>query len=331
MRKSVLAMAVAASVALCSFASSANAATRLVFAGYFGTDHANTKMMQEFKEELEKVSNGEFKVTLKPNNEAGGEEKIMELTKRGVIQMSQVGGLLKYDEPMIAAWEQPFIINDWDHAKAVFLSDDVKKFEGNYTKKSGARISGIIVNGFRQISSNYLITNMDELHKMKIRTPLNDVFVKLFDALGTHPTPLPATELYTALETKVVDGQDNPYTMVKSQGWYEVNKYMLESRHIFSPTFIITNDRWYNKLSDEQKKWFDESLKKAIAHNWEMSQKDEADTVAFFKENGVTITIPSPEFKAEMVKAAAPVWQWFDKDVPGSKEFRDFAASKAQQ
>ena len=303
---------------------------RVVFAGFFGPDHPNTKMMEKFKSELEESSNGQFKVTLKPNNEAGGEEKIMELVKRGTIQIAQVGGLIKYDEPMIAAWEQPFIIDSWDHARNVFLSDGIKKFEGDYTKNSGARIGGVIVNGFRQVSSSFPVTNMEELGKMKMRTPLNEVFVQLFKALGTNPTPMPATELYTALETKVVDGQDNPYSMVSSMGWYEVNKYMLESRHIFSPTFVLVNDRFYNKMDDDARALFDAAMKKAVEYNWDISETDEAKTVDFLKSKGVTITIPNDEFKAQMVKSADPVYSWFDAEVKGSKEFRDFCEAQSK-
>ena len=269
MKKSTVFALVAAAVMAAVPLSAAHAKTyRAVFAGYFGPAHPNTAMMEKFKSELEEVSGGQFKIVLKPNNEAGGEEKIMELCKRGTIQIAQVGGLLKYDEPMIAAWEQPFVINSWEHARNVFLSGGMKPFEGQYTEKSGARIAGIIVNGFRQISCNFPVNSMEDLGRMKIRTPLNDVFVELFKALGTNPTPMPATELYTALETKVVDGQDNPYSMVESMGWYEVNKYMLESRHIFSPTFVIVNDKWYNRLDDQAKQWFDTAMTYAINFNW---------------------------------------------------------------
>lgn len=325
--KSLLAVGAAAVLAATPLSAAQAKSYRVIFAGYFGPDHPNSRMMEHFKNELEQVSDGQFKVTLKPNNEAGGEEKIMELCKRGTIQIAQVGGLIKNDEPMIGAWEQPFVINGWDHAREVFLSGGMKQFEGDYTANSGARIAGVIVNGFRQISSSFPVTNMKELGKMKIRTPLNEVFVQLFKALGTNPTPLPATELYTALETKVVDGQDNPYSMVKSMGWWEVNKYMLESRHIFSPTFVLVNDKWYGKLDDQAKAWFDTAMDNAVKYNWEISEKEEADTVAFFKQNGVTITIPSAEFKDQMVKAAQPAWDWFDAEVPGSKAIRDYCAS----
>ncbi len=330
-KKTFLAMCAAAALLAAPLSSVQAKTYRVIFAGYFGPDHPNTLMMQHFKKEIEEISNGQFKVTLKPNNEAGGEEKIMELVKRGTIQIAQVGGLIKNDEPMIAAWEQPFMVNSWDHAKKVFLSGGMKPFEGDYTKNSGARIEGVIVNGFRQISSSFPVTNMEELGKMKIRTPLNEVFVQLFKALGTNPTPLPATELYTALETKVVDGQDNPYSMVQSMGWYEVNKYMLESRHIFSPTFVLVNDKWYQKLDDEAKGWFDTAMKNAVAYNWEISEADEGKTVDFLKSHGVTITIPTDEFKAQMVKASEPVWAWFDKEVPGSKGIRDYIKSVDSQ
>lgn len=325
--KSIIALSVAAAVLAASSMSVEAKTYRCIFAGYFGPEHPNTAMMQHFKENLEKISDGQFKITLKPNNEAGGEEKIMELAKRGTIQIAQVGGLLKNDEPMIAAWEQPFVINSWEHARKVFLSGGMKPFEGQYTEKAGARIVGIIVNGFRQISSSFPITNMEELGKMKIRTPLNEVFVELFKALGTNPTPLPATELYTALETHVVDGQDNPYSMVRSMGWYEVNKYMLESRHIFSPTFVIVNEKWYQGLDDQARAWFDDAMAAAVAYNWDLSEQDEQDCIEFMKGHGVTFTIPSPEFKQQMVEASAPVWDFFDKTFPGSKEIRDYCAS----
>lgn len=110
-------------------------------------------------------------------------------------------------------------------------------------------------------------------------------------------------------------------------GWWEVNKYILESRHIFSPTFVLVNDKWYQKLDPQAKEWFDTAMRNAVEYNWNISEESEAETVDFFKENGVTITVPSDEFKAQMIKAAQPAWDWFDKEVPGSKEIRAYCDS----
>lgn len=306
---------------------------RVIFASYFGPTHPNTKAMEFFKEKLEKDSNGAFKVTLKPNNEAGGEEKIMELVKRGALQIALVGGLLKDDEPLIGAWEQPFIIDDWDHAKAVFFGDGIKKFEGEYTPKTGAIIKGYVVNGFREMSCNFPITSMADFGKMKIRSPLSEVFVQLFKSLGANPTPLPMTELYTALETKVVDGQDNPYSTVKAMGWWEVQSNMLESRHIFSPTFVLVNGKFFTGLPADMQKLFDTAMQEAIKLNWELSIKDDAEAKGFIESKGVKVHVPDAAFKQQMRDASNVVYEWFDKTIPatatkpGAKEFREYCDS----
>lgn len=315
--------------ALFLVAGSAPAGTiRVIYANYFGPSHPNTKAMELFKEKLEKNSDGVFKVTIKPNNEAGGEEKIMELVKRGTIQLAQVGGLIKDDEPMVGGWEQPFIIDSWDHARKVFFDPGWKKFEGQYTAKTGVRIAGLVPNGFREISSNFPVVSMADFGKMKIRTPLSDTFLKIFQGMGTNPTPIPMTELYTALETKVVDGQDNPYSTVKSMGWWEVQPYMLETRHVFSPTSVLVNGKFYEKLSPELKKAFDDAMTESITFAWSAAEQDEQDCIEFLKSKNIKITVPDEAFKQQMRAAMKSAYEYFDANVPGSKEIRDFCAAK---
>lgn len=298
-----------------------------IFAGFFGPAHPNTAMMEYFKESLEQISGGRFRVELKPDHEAGGEEKILESVKRGTIQIAQAGGLLQIDEPMLAGWEQPFMINSWEHARRVFLSDGIKSFEGDYAQNSGARIVGIIVNGFRQISSSYPVTSMRDFARMKIRTPLNQAFIELFAAFGANPIPLPANELYDALKIHKVDGQDNPYPMICSHDWQEVNEYMLETRHIFSPTFVIVNEKWYQGLDDEARARFDEAMSAAVAYNWTLSEQHEQECIDFMKDHGITFNIPSDAFREQMVKAASVVYDFFDANYPGSQEVRAYCAS----
>lgn len=300
---------------------------RVIYANFFGPSHPNSKAMEFFKEKVEKGSDGAIKVTIKPNNEAGGEEKIMELVKRGTLQIVQVGGLLKDDEPMIGAWEQPFIVDSWDHARKIFFHPEFKKFHGKYEEKTGAQIRGQIVNGFRQISSSYKIASMEDFKKMKIRVPLMETILKVFQALGTTPTPMPMTELYTALETKVVDGQDNPYSTVKNMGWWEVQPYELESRHIFSPTSVLVNKAFYEKLPDNLKKVFDDALTESMQYAWDLAEDDENECIAFLKEKGIVFTYPDEKFKKEMRDAMTSAYEWYDQNIPGSKEFRDFCAS----
>ncbi len=327
------AMAVAAaSILAVSIPLSAQAkTTRIIFANYFGPTHPNTLMMNKFKEDIEKASNGDFKVTVKPNNEAGGEEKLAELIKRGTIQVAIVGGYLKNDEPMTANIEQPFIIDSWAHARKVYTGEEVHKYlDGQYNEKAGAHIAGYVVNGFRQISSSKPVEKLSDFRSIKIRTPLNEVFVETFKAVGSNPTPLPMTELYTALETRVVDAQENPYATIKEMGWWEVQDYLIETRHMFSPSFVVVNDRFYNNLSDDEKALFDRCLKDAIAYNWEISEQFDNESKDFMISKGVTLIQPDEQFKADMRKACEPVYQWFDDNFPGSKEFREFILKEGE-
>lgn len=315
---------------LCLLGSTAAAGTyRLIFASYFGPSHPNTKAMEFFREKLEKDSNGAFRVTLRPNNEAGGEEKIMELVKRGTIQVAMVGGLIKDDEPMIGGWEQPFIIDGWDHARKVFVGTDfVDKFSGKYTEKTGVRIKGLVVNGFRQISCNFAVASMDDFRRMKIRTPLSDTFIQIFKGLGTNPTPMPMTELYTAMETKVVDGQDNPYSTVVSMGWWEVQPYMLESRHVFSPTSVLVNGSFEDGLPADMRKLFNDVMAESISLAWDLAEKDEGESVQFLKDKKIVINVPDAAFKQQMRDSMKEPYAWFDANVPAAKELRDYCAGK---
>jgi tripartite ATP-independent transporter DctP family solute receptor len=305
-------------------AMAAAAKHRLIFGSYFGPTHPNTKAMEFFKEKIEKESGGAFNVMLKPNNEAGGEEKLMELIKRGALQVVMIGGLAKVDEPRIAGFEQPFIVDSWEHARSIYLNDEIQNYTGDYAKNTGTVHMGFVVNGFRQMSCNFLVEKMEDFKRMKMRTPLSDVFVQLFKALGANPTPLPMTELYTALETKVVDGQDNPYSTVKAMGWWEVQPYRFESRHIFSPTAVIVNGKFYDGLPKDMQKLFTDVLKESILMSWDLSQKDEQESVDFLKSKGITIVVPDDAFKQQMRDASEAVYQWFDAEVPGAKDFRDY-------
>ncbi len=323
MKKIIIANFIIALLLTLSFNVKANE-YNIVFASFFGNDHPNTKMLLKFKDKVETYSRRKFKVSIKANSELGGEEEIMDLVKKGEIQMALIGGLVKYDEPMLASFEQPFIIKDWDHARRVFLSKNIKQFEGDYSTKSGAIIKGIIVNGFRQISSSFKIDSLQDLQGVKMRTPFNDIFIQLFKALGTKPIPIPATEVYKSFENKIIDCQDNPFTLTNSMKWYEFNPYILETKHIFSPSFILVNKDWYEQLKGDNRKLFNQAIKEAVEYNWEMAEQEEHDSMNILKNKGVTIYPVSDSLKNEINKAIEPVYLWFDKEVPNAKEFRDY-------
>lgn len=326
MKLSKLALVAAAALTVGFAASSADAKTyRIIYAGFYGPTHPSSLAMQKFKEEIDKTGL-DFKVTLKPNAEAGGEEKIMELVKRNSIQIALAGCIIKGDEPRIGAIEMPFALESWDHVRKAYTDPAINELTYDYTKNSGVYIKGLMGSGFRQIQSSFPITKMEDFKKLKLRVPLNELFVKVFENLGAHPTPMPATELYTSLETHVVDGHENPYSVDKAAGYWEVQTDLLQTNHIFSPLFTLVNKKFYDEMPEDYQKAFDNALKAANDYYWEIAPKDDEDAVKFMVEKGQKLHIPDEAFMQQMRDAMAPVYKWMDENWESAPAVRKFFA-----
>lgn len=299
----------------------------LKFAGPFGLTHPATKSMEAFKACLAEASDGQIEVQLYPNNQLGGEELLMKHIRRGSVQMALVGGLLKKDEPKIAVMEAPFIINSWAQAKRVYSGRGGDILAGNYTANTGVYIKGWFVNGFRQISSCFPVESLADIAKMTIRMPINDVFVRTFKTFGAKTIIVPMNELYTALENKVADGQDNPYSTVRANGWYEVQTHLMETRHMFSTTAVLVNGNFYDSLPENLQKSLDACVESAVELNWKLAEEDDEASRNFLQERGLKVFVPTPEMQQQLRDIVKPMYDWFYAEVPGSREFIEYCTS----
>lgn len=309
-----------AACALVMIAGSAMAKQVIKVATYYPESHPTQKSLEYLKENLAKDSNGEIVLQIFPNNQLGNEEAFIDSVKRGIIQMAVSGGLVKKDEPMLALVEPPFVFETWKQAKAAYTGEIGVKITGDYTKNTGVKIVGYSVNGFREISSSVPIASMEDLKKVKLRVPTNEIYVKMFQAFGPATVMMPMGEIYNALETGVVDGQDNPYATVQATGWWEVQKYMLESRHMFVASPWLVNKKFYDQMPDNLQKIFDDNVKKAIEHNWKISEEFDASAKQFLKDKGLTITVPSDAFRQQMKDSLKDFYSWYFETIPGAKE-----------
>ncbi len=289
-------------------------------ATYYGPTHPVQQSLEFFKKNLEKESCGRFDVQLFPNNQLGSEEVYIDLVKRGSIQMGVCGLLIKKDEPKTALAVPPFVVETWKQAYDIFNGPIGQKIIGDYTKKTNVHILGYMVNGFRNISSNYKIDDMESLSRIKIRVPTSDVFVRMFKGFHCNTVMMPMGEVYNALETRVVDGQDNPLATLKASGWWEVQSHVLLSNHMFASSPVIVNGKFLDSLPEDLRAMFEDNLKKAIEHNWRISQEDEEACIAFLQEKGLTLTRPSPEFRKQMRASLNDYFEWYYQEIPGSRE-----------
>lgn len=312
------------------FAGSASAATLIKIAHWASPSHPVTQSVEYFKEGLEKESGGAIQVQHYPNNQLGSEDTFINQVQRGTIQMAISGTLIKKDEPRIGLIDTPFAIASWEQARAAYLDDPrgAEILSGDYTKKTGVRIEGFVINGFREVSSTAPLENMDALSKVKLRVPGNEIYVRLFQALGATTVMMPMTEIYNALETKVVDGQENPYATIKGAGFWEVQGGILETRHIFSTSPVLINGKFFAGLSPEEQALLTKWVANLVRHNWELSEKDDNDSKAFMESKGVKIVVPDQAFRQQMVDRLKDFYIWHEQQIPAAKEWMEYCASK---
>ncbi len=300
-------------------------------AHWAANNHPLTQSVDYFKEGLEKESNGAFSVQHYPNNTLGSEDVVIDQSLRGTIQIGITGTLIKREEPNVGMCDAPFTVDSWEHARAVYLEDPRGNqiLSGKLTDKSKIRIAGFAVNGFREISSRTPVNNMAELMKLKLRVPNSDIFAQLFKALDVNGVMMPMPEIYNALETNVVDGQENPYPTIKNAGYWEVQKGILESRHIFSTAPVLVNNKFRDSLPEADRKLYDKWIDNLIKHNWDISEKADNEAKEFMEGKGVTITVLTPEFRKEIQeKLDKNFYPWFTQQFPATPEWLEYCKSK---
>jgi TRAP-type transport system periplasmic protein len=290
-------------------------------ANYFAEDHPqNVALKEKFKKIVEKESNGSLKVQIYPNSTLGAEKEFYDGVRNGTIEMGIPGLIMQADIPKMAVPEWPFLFKDYEHVKKVLNGPIGKEITEDLESKHGVRPLAWSANGFRMFSSNKTLSNMDELEGLRIRMPNIPNYIKLGKLLGMNVTPMPISEVFTALEQKVVDGQDNPVATLRASGWYEVQSDVLESKHMFSPNIYIINSKFWNGLSKEQQKIIEDASKEAADYEFELMEKGYEKDKEFLEAKKVKFTTPNDEFQEELEKAAQPLYEEIYKEYDWAEE-----------
>ena len=294
----------------------------IMFAHWYAEDHPQHQAALKFKELLDEYSGGSLELQIYPNSQLGSEDTFIDSVKQGTVQMGATGTMIAKYDPVIYAEETPFLFEGWDDAKEVLTGDLSHYITDDFEAASGMKIAAITVNGFRQFSSNKTMNSIEEFEGQRIRVPNVPNYIEMVEALGASPIAMSLTDLFTALEQNSVDGQDNPYPTDWSSSFYEVQDYILESNHMFSPANWVINANFYNNtLTDAQREAFDKAIAEAAEYNWEISEQANEEAKQNLIDAGVEITVPDEAYKAQLQEAMEPVYEWYFSEVEGSEEF----------
>lgn len=297
------------------FVAAATAAPKEFAIANDSTDDTVTGLMtQKLKEVLEAKSKGAFKVATFPNSQLGSDREITQSCQNGelafVVQNTapQVNFV-----PKAAVFDLPNLFPNKKVARTA-LDKFQKDIEPEYAK-AGIVMLGFGDQGFRVLSSNKAINKIEDFKGLKLRTMENKYHVQYWQSLGANPTPLPFSELYLALQQGTVTGQENPYEVIVATKLYEVQKYVIDTNHLFHTITIIMSKNIYDQLTPEEQKLVRDAAREVIVWGREQADKRHADRVAILKKNNVQIIKLDEKLLGEMQAKSKPVYDNISKAV----------------
>lgn len=269
-----------------------------------------------FKKNVEERSGGNIQVQIFDNGSLGEESAMMEQTQLGTIQMASISEVISGIDPKINILNLPYIFENEEQADAVIDSELADELLSDLQKHKLIGL-GIFENGFRVVTnSKKPINTLADLNGMKIRTPRTDAQINIFNAFSANVAPLNFNELYSALQQKVVDGQENGYNTIVTQSFYEVQPHLAVTNHMWGSFVIIANLDWWNKLTPENQEIVRSAVKDASVYERKVSREEAGKNRKVCEDYGVQITEPD---LAEFVTAVQPVYDSFYNNYPDFK------------
>ncbi|WP_311220788.1 MULTISPECIES: TRAP transporter substrate-binding protein [unclassified Acidovorax] len=281
---------------------------RLVRFGYGLVDDSNQgRAVRLFAQEVEKASGGKMKVRAIGNAALGSDTQMQQALIGGAQEM-MVGSTatLVGIVPEMAVWDTPFLFNNVKEADAVLDGPVGTQVKAKLEPKG---MVGLVYweNGFRNLTnSKRPVNKLEDLGDIKLRVMQNNVFLDSFKALGANAVPLPFSELFTALETRAVDGQENPFNTVVSSKFYEVQKYLTVTNHVYSPWIVTVSKKWWDGLSAAEKKVLQDAAVKARDFERQDTRAEATKALADLKTKGMQVNeLPAAEANRMREKLAA--------------------------
>jgi TRAP-type transport system periplasmic protein len=287
-------------------------------------DHPQGVGAKKFAELVEQKSGGKIKVKLFPGGTLGGEQQVASAMQGGTIEASmmapaQLVGMIKE----FVVLDFPFAFANEREADFVLDGPVGKKLLDKLPEKNLVGLA-YMEQGYRSVSnSKRPVAKLEDMQGLKIRTIQNPLYVDMLNALGANPVPMAFTELYTALETKTVDGQENPFSTLEASKFYEVQKYMSTTQHIYNPQLLLLSKKFWGSLSADEKKIFQDAANEARDYQRKVARDMSQKSREFLVKNGMQINDIPPQEIARMREKVKPVIDKYSAQVgePLVKEF----------
>jgi len=277
---------------------------------------------EEFAKRANAKLGGKAKVVVFGSSQLGGDKELIQKLKLGTVDIALPSTVMSSEADLFGVFEMPYLVKDRNHMKKI-EKDVFWPMIAPSAEKKGLKVIAVWENGYRHITnSKRPINTPEDLKGIKLRVPEGKWRVKMFQTYGANPSPMKFSEVFTALQTGVMDGQENPFTQITSAKFQEVQKYISLTGHVYTPAYATVGAKKWATLPADVRKILEDTAKETQAFVYDLAEKGDTELLGIITAAGVKSNTPN---KDAFVAASKPVYDEFAKEVAGSKEVIDRA------
>ena len=269
---------------------------RLQFAHVYPEGNIWNQTAQRFADAITERTDGRVTVAIAAGGTTGSWEEAIEALQIGTndVVLESIGTLDRYD-PLPGVEAFPYLVRDLDHFRAVYYGPVGAEFSDAIAERAGFRIIGAGYRGARKLSANREVSSLEDLQGLTLRVPPLRMYRRTWEMLGASAVPMPATEIYTALQQGVIDGQENPLELILSFRFNEVQSHIMHTDHVIGAMTFILDSARFDSFPAELQEILLEEGRDAMLWGTEQMIEREAELAERLEDSGVTFVSPDLE------------------------------------
>ncbi|WCK56409.1 TRAP transporter substrate-binding protein [Aneurinibacillus sp. Ricciae_BoGa-3] len=306
-------------------ASATNSNVKVIKLGSANSDkHTLYKGYEKFKEIVEAKTHGAIKVEIYPNGQIGNDQTMIQGLQTGTLEALGVStSILANFSPGMYAFDLPFVFKDEKAADKV-LDGQYGQKVGNALEDQGMVFLSYMENGFRNLTnSKHEIKTVDDVAGMKIRTMQSPMQLDIWKAMGANPTPIAYSELFTSMQQHVVDGEENPFGNIALDRFYEVQKYLTLTNHVYNPMGLVMSKKFFDSLTPEEQKIVKEAGVEAANLQRKLNREKNAEFYQTLVDKGMKVTKLTPDALQGFVNKVQPIYKTYASKI-GQQNLDEF-------
>ena len=317
-----LTLKVGAALVAAAFCTGAQAQTEIKFGHVGEPGSLFAASAEEFAKRANAKLGGKAKVVVFGSSQLGGDKELLQKLKLGTVDIALPSTVMSSEADLFGVFEMPYLVKDRNHMKRIEAGVFWKSLAPTAEAK-GLKVIAVWESGYRHITNSKRPINVPaDLQGIKLRTPEGKWRVKMFQAYGANPSPMKFSEVFTALQTGVMDGQENPFTQIYSAKFQEVQKYLSLTGHVYTPAYATVGAKKWASLPADVRGVLEATAKDTQAFVYQTAAKEDDELLGKLKAAGMQVNTPN---KDAFIAASKPVYEDFAKEVKGAKEVIDAA------